>query len=72
MNQQIKDYITKLEWRAMIRTVEVIDFLKTLIKEEPKQEDTTLLQDVQELYLKKYGNIPARYKNDITRLSSKL
>lgn len=72
MEQKIKDMIQKLSRRATIPTLWVINDLNELLKLIKKEEPKTLLQEVQEQYIKIYWSIPNNKKNDIKRLSSKI
>lgn len=76
IKSKLQELIQKYQRKSMIRTLEVIQDLqyidKCLSQQTDQPKENTLLEDVQNTYLKKFGKIPARYKNDIKRLSSKL
>ncbi len=72
MEEKIKELIQKLSRRATIPTLWVINDLNDLLKLVNKEEPKTLLQEVQEQYIKTHWSIPNNKKNDINWLTSKI
>ena len=73
IKNKLNDLISKYQYMAQVRTLFIIDDLQNIIKSiDQKPEAQTRLEEIQELYKNKFGNIPNNKKNDIQRLSSKL
>lgn len=70
--QQLEFLIQKYSRQVAVRSLFVISDIQEIINKIVNKKEETLLEDVQNLYIQKYWKIPMRYKNDITRLSSKL
>lgn len=72
----LKELIQKYSRKIQVRTQELIQDINGIIQKHeqqlPNKEDTTLLEDVRAHYVAKHWTVPNRYKNDITRLSSKI
>ena len=72
MVEKIKELIQKLSRRASIPTLFVINDLNDILRLAEQPQPKTLLEEVQEQYIKIHWSIPNNKKNDIKRLSSKI
>mgnify|MGYP001002826048 CR=1 FL=1 len=71
--KELTTLIKKWQDISQVRVAFIIEDLQAIINKLRNQPvETTPLEDVQTLYIQRHGTIPARYKNDIKRLSSKL